>query len=99
MKTTFTARHFNASERLQSYANEVVSKLEKYFDGMMEADIVLEPHESIEEPQQAEIHLHVAKAILVASEKAKTYEQALGLAVENLKRQLIKHKEKTVLRV
>jgi putative sigma-54 modulation protein len=94
MKTTFTARHFHASERLQAYANESVEKLSKFFDGTMDADIVLEPNEDIENPQRATITLQVARAVLVASENAKTYEMALNASVDNLKRQLIKHKEK-----
>lgn len=94
MKTTFTARHFHASERLQLHATETVSKLTKFWDGVLDADIVLEPNEDINNPQRATITAHVNKAVLVATENAKTYEIALNEAVDNLKRQLIKHKEK-----
>jgi putative sigma-54 modulation protein len=94
MKTTFTARHFHASERLQAYAHEAVAKLQKFFDGPIDADVVLEPDEDLDNPQRATITMQVSKAVLVAEEKAKTYEMALNACVDNLKRQLIKHKEK-----
>lgn len=94
MKTTFTARHFHASERLQAHAHETVAKLSRFWDAALEADIVLEPDDDIDHPQRATVTVQVSKAVLVATERAKTYEIALNEAVDNLKRQLIKHKEK-----
>lgn len=94
MNTSFTARHFNASERLQAHALESVKKLEKFYDSIIDCDIVMSPHESHDEPQQVELALRVAKTTLKASENAATYEQALNKAIENMSRQLIKYKEK-----
>lgn len=94
MNTSFTARHFSASERLKAYSLETVTKLEKFYDGILDCDIVLLPNESYDEPQQAELTVKVAKTTLKASETAQTYEQALGKAIENMTRQLLKYKEK-----
>lgn len=94
MKTSFTARHFNASQRLQNYAIEATSKLDKFFEGNIECNIVLEPHADNDNPQQAEIHLRLVGASLIATERAPSYEQAILKAVDNMKRQMIKHKKK-----
>lgn len=94
MKTTITARHFTASPSLQDYARETLGKLEKFFDGRMECDLVLEEIKDHDEPQQAELIVRVAKATLTATEKAPTFEQSILKSVENMKRQLIKHKKK-----
>jgi putative sigma-54 modulation protein len=94
MNTSFTARHFNASDRLQAYSLETVTKLEKFYDGILDCDIVLQPNESHEEPQQAELTVKVTGTTLKASEAAQTYEQALGKAIDNMTRQLLKYKEK-----
>jgi putative sigma-54 modulation protein len=94
MNTSFTARHFNASERLQEHALNAVKKLERFYDGIQDCDIVLSPHESHDNPQGAELTVKVTGTTLVATETAATYEQAIGHAVENMTRQLLKYKEK-----
>ncbi len=94
MNTSFTARHFNASTRLQDYSLEAVKKLAKFYDGIIDCDVVLLPNESHDEPQQAELTIKVARTTLKASESAATYEQALGKAIDNMTRQLVRYKEK-----
>ncbi|TNE71461.1 ribosome-associated translation inhibitor RaiA [bacterium] len=94
MKVLFTARHFNASQRLQAFAEESVKKLSKYFDSIHDVSIVAEPYEHPETPQKIEVTLNIPGHTLVASEIAESYEIAIGKAVDNLKRQLIKYKEK-----
>lgn len=96
MKTSITARHFTASQRLQEYAEEAISKLEKFYDGNMECDVIFEEDPDFDNPQKVELQLRVVKATLVATEKAPSYEQAINLAVENLKRQLLRHKKKNL---
>lgn len=94
MNTTITARHFSASTRLQDYAKKNAQKLEKYYDGIIDCDIVFEPNESPEEPQKVELKVKFANTFLTASETAETYEQAINKAVDTVKRQLIKYKDK-----
>lgn len=94
MNTSFTARHFNASERLQQHSLNAVKKLERFYDGILDCDIVLSPNESHDSPQGCELSVKVTGSVLVASETAATYEQAMGMAVDNMSRQLLKYKEK-----
>lgn len=94
MNTSITARHFNASQQLQEYAAKNAEKLNRFYDGLMDCDIIFEPSGSPENPQKAEINLKAGKLMLNASEKADTYEKALAIAIDNIRRQLIKSKGK-----
>lgn len=94
MKVLFTARHFTASKRLQDYAEESVAKLDKYFDAIHECNVIASPHENPETPQQVEISLRIPGTTLIVKEAAESYESAILKSIDNLKRQLIKHKEK-----
>lgn len=94
MKTTFTARHFEASQDLQQYCRDSVEKLEQFYDRIVMCDIILEPTPSNETPQQAEIIVKVPRKVLTAKEAATSYEQAIHNAVELVSRQLKRYKEK-----
>lgn len=94
MNTSFTARHFNASDRLQQHTLNAVTKLERFYDGIQDCDVVLTPNESNDAPQGAELTVKVTGTVLVATETAATYEQAIGQAIDNMTRQLLKYKEK-----
>ncbi len=94
MNITFTARRFTASDQLKRHSEEQLQKLGKFFDGILDCEIVLEPTESPTEPQAAELIIKVPRTVLHARETAPTYEQAISEAVDVMRRQLIKHKEK-----
>ncbi|MTI88271.1 MAG: ribosome-associated translation inhibitor RaiA [Balneolaceae bacterium] len=94
MKTTFTARHFNASSNLQQYCRDAVEKLGNYYDRIVMCDVILEPTADDDTPNQAEIILKVPRKVLTATEAASSYEQAVHDAVETLSRQLKKYKDK-----
>jgi len=94
MKTSFTARHFNASEDLKNYCLGSVEKLEQFFDRIMTCDIVLEPGPDEDNPQTAEINVKVPGSFFNASESAPSYEQAVSEVVDIISRQLKKYKAK-----
>lgn len=94
MKTTFTARHFEASSQLQEYCRDSVEKLEQFYDRIVMCDIILQPTAADENPQQAELIVKVPRKVLTAKEAGPTYEQAMHNAVEVVSRQLKRYKEK-----
>ncbi len=94
MNIRITARHFNASERLQTFATESAGKLTKYYDGILDTDVIFSPYESHDEPQQTELVVSVIGQVLKATERASTYEIALNKAIDNMSRQLLRYKEK-----
>lgn len=94
MKVLFTARHFSASESLQSYCEQAVQKLSKFHDGIQEVEIVASPDANIDSPQHIEVSVKVPGTVLIASESSETYETAINKVVDNLKRQIKKYKDK-----
>lgn len=94
MKTSFTARHFDASPELHAYAEDAVQKLDQFFDRIISCDIILEPVPDDEEPQQAELNVKVPQKLLNAKETASSYEQAINKVIDNIARQLKKYKDK-----
>lgn len=94
MKTTFTARHFDASKDLHAYAEDAVQKLDQFYDRIITCDIILQPVPDDEDPQQAELNVKVPQKLLNAKEKAPSYEQAINKVVDNIVRQLKKYKDK-----
>ncbi|MBN1153292.1 ribosome-associated translation inhibitor RaiA [candidate division KSB1 bacterium] len=91
MRINFTARHYKPSERLKEYAETEVRSLEKYYDSIVDCDIILDYQKEI---QIAEINLVVHGAKLSATEKSEDIYKSIDLAVAKLQRQLKKYKEK-----
>lgn len=94
MKTTFTARHFDATTELKNYSIDSVQKLNQFYDRILTCDIILEPLPDDENPYQAELNVKIPQTLLNAKEQAPTYEQAVNKVVNTVTRQLKKYKEK-----
>jgi putative sigma-54 modulation protein len=91
MRINFTARHFKASDRLKEYAEKKVQRLKKYYDGIIDCEIILD-YEKLN--QIAEIAIKVYSQRLVAIEKSEDIYKSIDLAVDKLERQVKKFKEK-----
>lgn len=96
MKTTFTARHFESTPDLHSYAEDAVQKLDQFYDRIITCDIILQPVADDDNPQQAELNVKVPQKLLNATAKSTSYEQAINMVIENITRQLKKYKTKTL---
>lgn len=88
--------HFNADQKLVAFVNKKVSKLDTYFDSIISAEVILKvikPETS--NNKEVELKLSIpAKDYLFAKKQADTFEEATDLAVEAIRRQLKKFKEK-----
>ena len=91
MNTQITARHFQATPELRTYASDRLARLEKYYDGITDARMVLE-----EDAQQktAEVTLNVYRQQLAARDTGSTYEEAIDRCVRHLRRQIKRYKAK-----
>lgn len=94
MDTQITARHFNASSRLKDFVNTRVGKLERFYDGITDARVILSKNNAADGSKTAEITLNVRRNMLVAQDKAGSYEEAIDRCVSRLRRQIIKYKRK-----
>ena len=91
MRITFTARHYKAPEKLKNYAEKKVRRLKKYYDGIIDCEIILD-YEKL--TQVAEIAVTVYGQKLVTVEKSDDIYKSIDSAVDKLERQVIKYKEK-----
>jgi putative sigma-54 modulation protein len=91
MRITFTARHFKPSASLKRHAENKVTALNKYYDGIVDVDIILD---FVKQEQVAEIIVKVHNNMLTAIEKSDDMYKSIDLAVEKLERQIKKYKGK-----
>ena len=97
MKVKVSSLHFNADKKLIDFANEKVSKLEKFYDKIIDTNIVFRVDNAEDkENKLAEIKLNIPGKELFAKNQSESFEKSVDEAVEALRRQLKKHKEKLV---
>ncbi|HET6340638.1 MAG TPA: ribosome-associated translation inhibitor RaiA [Gemmatimonadota bacterium] len=91
MRMTFSVRHGDVPDRLRQHAESEVEGLSKYFDRLVEADIILdqEGHRHI-----AEVRIHTSTDTHFAASAADEWRKAIDATVDKLRRQLKRHKEK-----
>jgi len=91
MRISFTARHYKPSERLKEYAQNEALRFEKFYDGIISCDIVLDYQKDI---QIAEINLTVYGQKLTVVEKTDEIYKSIDKAIEKMERKLKRYKEK-----
>ena len=94
MQINFTARRFRAHEDVKQHAVDTVTKLGKFYDGIVHADIILSYERASNSLKMAEINLHVHGAILTAKQKSGDYLKSIDAAALKLEAQLEKYKMK-----
>jgi putative sigma-54 modulation protein len=94
MDINFTARRFRAHPEIKKYAIEEVKKLERLYNGIVKADIILFYERGTNSVKTAEVNLHVYGVILTARERSDDYIKAIDGVMEKLESQLKKYKAK-----
>lgn len=93
MEIITTARHFDLTPAIREHGEKRLQKLTRYSDRITKTNVVLirEKHRQI-----AEITLHVNGSDLVSREESNDLFLSIDRAVENLERQIKRHKERLV---
>ncbi len=94
MQTQITARHFEAQPSLKDYASARLSKLQRYYDGITDAHVILTSKKTIPTDKHADVTIGVYRQRLAAQHAGTTFEEAIDQCVESLRRQLIRYKAK-----
>lgn len=94
MDIQVTARHFHVHDSIRSHAISSVESLAKYYDGIVNAEVILSFDPPHTHTKIAEITVSVWGQTLVAKEGAVEFPIAIDAAVEKIERQLKKYKEK-----
>jgi putative sigma-54 modulation protein len=94
MKLQVHSIHFDADQKLITYIQRKLDKLETFYDRMVDGEVFLRLNNEGIENKTVEIKLRVPGSQLFAIEKARSFEEATGLAAEALRNQLKKFKTK-----
>lgn len=94
MKLQVHSIHFDADQKLISFIQKKVDKLETFYDRMMDGEVFLKLNNEGIENKTVEIKLNIPGSQLFATEKARSFEAAADMAAEALKNQLKKFKTK-----
>lgn len=95
MKLNIQSIRFDADQKLLDIVQAKADKLDTYFDRIVSGDVFLRLEKSENrENKLVEIKLEVPGNDLFASKKAASFEEAVDEAVEALRRQVKKLKEK-----
>lgn len=87
--------HFNADVKLENFIQSKVKKLSQIRDDIIGAEVYLRLVKSqTTENKVTEIKVDIPGSDLFAKKQAKTFEESTDVAVDALRRQLQKHKEK-----
>lgn len=95
MNVTIQSLHFDATSQLQDFITKKVSKLGKFSDSIVDAEVILK----VTKPEtvnnkDTSIKLNIKSGELFANKTADTFEEATVLCVEALEKQVLKIKEK-----
>ena len=93
MTVNTVAPQFKADQKLLAYIEAKLGKLHQVFDRIIDCSVTLR----LENTQQvrdkvAEVKLHVPGGVLVARESQRTFEAAVDVLADKLRRQLKRHK-------
>ena len=94
MKLQMHSVHFDADRKLLSFIQERADKLDLFYDRITEGEVFLRLNNEGIKNKTVEIKLMVPGAILYSSENAGTFEVAADEAIEALRQQIKKYKEK-----
>ncbi len=95
MKVHTESVQFKADKKLIEFIDKKIAKLDNYFDRIIDAEVKLRLENSGQvRDKVAEVRIHVPGQSLFAKETHKTFEQSVDTAVDNLRRQLTRYKER-----
>ena len=97
MKLQMHSIHFDADVKLLDFIQKKVDKLETFYDRIIDGEVFLRvENDDSKENKIVEIKLNGPRNQFFSKEKSRTFEAAVDEAVEGLRRQLKKHKEKVI---
>ncbi len=95
MNIRINAVRFDADTKLEQFIEKKVSKLARYFDDIINAEVFLRLENTPDlENKVVEIKLDIPGSDLFARKQSKTFEESTDIVVDALKQQILKHKEK-----
>ena len=92
MKIKITGRHINVSEKLKEYAEKRISRVEKYFQQLIDIQLIFYVEKL---DHVAELLINGDSVQFYAREKAADLFSAIDLLVDKMEKQIVRIKEKS----
>lgn len=97
MKLQMHSIHFDADQKLVDFIQKKADKLDTFYDRIIDGEVIMKVEsDDSRENKHIEIKINIPGNQLFVKEKSKSFEAAADEAVEGLRRQLKKHKEKFI---
>jgi putative sigma-54 modulation protein len=91
----FTGRNLEITEAMRSYAEDKLSKLERFFDHIIDAKVIMSYNQNRNvDPARVEVQVNVPNGVVRAEEAGQDTYAAVDKAVDKLERQLKKYKDR-----
>lgn len=99
MKLQMHSIHFDADHKLIDFIQKKADKLETYFDRIQDGEVFMRLDKNEKNANKiVEIKLNVPGKQFFAKHQTDSFEAATDEAIEGLRRQLKKHKEKVLIK-
>lgn len=95
MKLRIQSINFDATSTLESYIKKKASKLDKFFDEIINVEVylkVVKPETATN--KEAEIKISIPNVDFFASKTCDSFEEAVDLTIDAIEKQIRKYKEK-----
>jgi putative sigma-54 modulation protein len=95
MQININAVHFKADKQLETFIVEKLQKIGKYHEQIIGSDVILKL-DNTERPENkiVEMRLKIRGNDLISCKQCKTFEEATDMAIDALRKQLEKVKDK-----
>ena len=98
MKLQMHSIHFDADQKLIGFIQKKADKLDTYYDRIIDGEVFMRlDKNSRSDNKIVEIKMNVPGKQMFSKNQNGSFEAAADEAIEQLRRQIKKHKEKTVL--
>ena len=98
MKITVQSIRFNADKKLLDFIQKKADKLDTFNDHIISGEVYLKLENVEDEANKiTEIKLSIPGSQLFAKEQCKSFEEATDLAIESLRKQIEKYKQKKTI--
>jgi putative sigma-54 modulation protein len=95
MKVDIQSIHFKADQKLTEYIERKLEKLHTFYDGILDATVFLKlENNNKRDSKQVEIKLRVQNQSIFKTQTEQSFEAATDIAIEALKVQIKKYKDK-----
>ena len=91
MNLSITARGFKVPERVKKYIGEKIDRKNRVYEGVLDTEVVLSYEKQV---QIVDLKIKMYNKVIIVTEKSEDIFKSIDLALDNVARQIKRHKEK-----